>query len=726
MTTQTLRYRIDGMDCGSCAAKIENALNRIDGVSGVEVNYMAERLTLKFAGSDTQVIESKIRSLGFTPSASIGAIAKKPAHDQGHAHRHDRHHTHSHGDDHGSSAISDERAWYGTSKGRLTIGIGLALAIVWAASFALPQWSAIMFSTAAAVCVVPFAKRALSLTFSGSPFSIELLMAVAAIGAILIGEPEEAAIVVFLFAVGELLENVAAGRARAGIKALIALVPRSAIVRREGRDVEVKAEDLALDDIIVVRPGDRIASDGEVVEGASDVDESPITGESVPVTKAAGAQVYAGSINTNAVLLVRVTRTAADNTIARIVHLVEEAQGSKAPVARFIDRFSKWYTPGAMAVSALVIVMPPLFLGADWNTWIYRGLALLLIACPCALVISTPAAIASGLSAGARRGLLIKGGAPLEVLGHLKTIAFDKTGTLTVGHPKVTDVIAAARTEQEVVVRAAAVERGSSHPLAKAVTERAAQHAIEVPKAFGATAIPGKGVTARLTDGFASVLSPRGAHEKSPLPPDIAARIRALEEEGKTVVVVTSGDEVDGLIAMRDEPRPDARDAIARLKELGMNTVMLTGDNARTGRAIAASLGLDVEAELLPQAKLDYIERLKRNGPVAMVGDGINDAPALAAASVGVAMGSGTDVALETADSAILQSRVLGIPELVELSRATLTNIYQNIFAALGLKGLFLITTLTGTTTLWMAILADTGATVLVTANAMRLLRWKN
>jgi Cd2+/Zn2+-exporting ATPase len=506
---------------------------------------------------------------------------------------------------------------------------------------------------------------------------------------------------------------------------LIDLVPRVAR-RQNGSAIEtVPVEALAVGDFVVVRPGDRIPSDGTVFEGVSEVNEAPVTGESAPVTKEVGSAVYAGSINANGELRIEITRTAADNTIARIIHMVEEAQASKAPTARFIDRFSRWYTPAAMAVSALVVLGPPLLLEAGWFTWIYRGLSLLLIACPCALVISTPAAIASGLASGARRGLLIKGGAALETLGKVKTVAFDKTGTLTMGHPRVTDLIAIDGAEDDMLAKAAAVESGSSHPLAVAIVTEAEKHGLDIPRVFGGSvATPGKAVMGRLKSGFVSVGSPRHAAEKADLSEEIRARITALESDGKTVVAVSEAKRLIGLIALRDEPRTDAAEGLSRLRALGIRPVMLTGDNARTAAAIGSTLGIEARAELLPDAKLEAIAAYKTEAPIAMVGDGINDAPALAAASVGIAMGGGTDVALETADAALLKNRVAGVAELVVLSRATLANIWQNILLALGLKSVFLVTSLTGTTPLWMAILADTGATVLVTANALRLLRF--
>jgi Cd2+/Zn2+-exporting ATPase len=704
-----LKLRIEGMDCSACAIKVETALKRLPGVSDINMNYSTETLSVRLDESRTsrEVVETKIRALGYTPKSLIGTVSGAS-----------------------DTTSEDEQAsgnqpWWKRRKGRIVLGLGSLLALAFAVSVVRPELSLWAYGAAALVGLVPVARRAFVGALSGTLFSIETLMTVAAAGAIAIGATEEAAVVIFLFAIGELLETVAAGRARAGIKALINLVPRTARIEAGGEVREVPVERLRVGDIVEVRPGDRVPSDGAVIEGQSEVDEAPVTGESVPVAKGVGDQVYAGSINANGVLRVRLTHSAADNTIARIIHLVEEAQGSKAPTARFINRFSTYYTPAAMAVAALTIVGPPLIVGADWYTWIYRGLATLLIACPCALVISTPAAIASGLASGARRGLLIKGGAALETLGKVRTIAFDKTGTLTIGKPQVTDIVAIEGTEDDVLAKAAAVERSSSHPLGLSILASAEARGLAIPQNFGGNAVPGKAVTARLREGFVSVGSPRYAAELALLPDDVAPHIEALEDEGRTVVVVLVGKRVIGLIALRDQPRDDAAHGIVRLKALGIRTVMLTGDNRRTGDAIGRALGLEVQSELLPDAKLAVIDDLKKAGPVAMIGDGINDAPALATANVGVAMGSGTDVALETAEAALLKNRVLGVAELVTLSRATLSNIWQNITIALGLKAVFLATTVFGVTSLWMAILADTGATVLVTANALRLLRWR-
>jgi Cd2+/Zn2+-exporting ATPase len=442
-----LKMRVEGMDCSACALKIENALKRLRGVSDVSVNYSTETLTLRIDQDRISLgaVEQQIRTLGYAPRVldGRGGGATKAGEDPNQR-----------------SAGS----WWRTPKGKRVAAVGAMLvgaAVVSGWDPSLSYWA---YLVAALVGLAPLARRAFVAAIAGTPFSIEMLMSIATSGAVVIGAAEEAAVVVFLFAVGEFLENVAASRARAGIRGLMDLLPRVAQVQDGDQVREVPIERLSIGDVVLVRPGDRVPSDGEVTEGASEVSEAPVTGESIPVLKGIGDTVFAGSINANGMLRVRTTHTAHDNTIARIIHLVEEAQGAKAPTARFIDRFSTYYTPAAIAAAALVVVVPPLLFGANWATWIYRGLATLLIACPCALVISTPAAIASGLAAGARRGLLIKGGAALETLGRVATVAFDKTGTLTLGEPRVTDVVAVEGTEDSVLSQAAAVEQGSNHP----------------------------------------------------------------------------------------------------------------------------------------------------------------------------------------------------------------------------------------------------------------------
>lgn len=723
ITTQS-RYRVEGMDCAGCATKIDTAVRRMPGVTDVAVSVTAGTMTVSHDNtSDLAAVERRVNCLGYAVTA-LGSKATETAFHAAGGHDHGEtspkvETLDFHGHDHGTRA----GPWWTSAKAKLAIACGLALAVAYLAGRFIPAIEPYAFVAAMLIGLVPIASRALMAALAGTPFSIEMLMTIAAVGAVVINAAEEAAVVVFLFLVGELLEGVAAGRARASIQSLSALVPKTAWIEEGGKTREVPAESLGVGSIIMVRPGDRIAADGVILSGESAIDEAPVNGESVPVLKAADAQVFAGTVNGEGVLRIRVTATAADNTIARVVKLVEEAQEAKAPTERFIDRFAKYYTPGVVAVATLVAVPPPLFFGGAWHDWVYKGLAVLLIGCPCALVISTPAAIAASLSAGARRGLLLKGGAVLENLGKITAVAFDKTGTLTEGKPKVTDVIGFERSEADVLMIAAALETGSSHPLATAILAKAAGDQLALPQATEARAIGGKGITATVDGVNVFLGSPQAAGELMLLTEDQSSRIAALNDDGKTVSVLLVGNSVAGAIAMRDEPRSDAQAGVDALTKAGIQTVMLTGDNGRTATAIGKQLGIDVRAELMPQDKQRIVGEMQTRGlNVAKVGDGINDAPALAAANVGIAMGGGTDVALETADAAILHGRVGDVAAMVALSKRTMGNIRQNISMALGLKGVFLATTIAGVTGLWPAILADTGATVLVTFNALRLL----
>ncbi|MBR1208147.1 MULTISPECIES: heavy metal translocating P-type ATPase [unclassified Bradyrhizobium] len=718
LQTEKVRFRVDGMDCASCATKIENALQRMPGVTEVTVSVTGGTVTVRrgAGGVDADEIRDQISNLGYRVA--------RPESDRSDVHGDDRGISTTSGESHSHLDAPSDQPWWKTRKGGLTIASGTALAVAFAIGKAFPaieQWA---FFPAMMVGLVPIAKRAVSAATAGTPFSIEMLMTIAAIGAVFIGATEEAVTVVFLFLIGELLEGVAASRARASIQDLTKLVPKTARLEEDGQVREVPADTLSVGAMIQVRPGDRIPADGVIVSGESSIDEAPVTGESTPVRKGRDETLFAGTVNGDGLLSVRVTAAAADNTIARVVKLVEEAQESKAPTERFIDRFSRYYTPGVVVVAALVAIIPPLVFGGTWSGWIYKGLAILLIGCPCALVISTPAAIAASLSAGARRGLLLKGGAVLEQIGKITIACFDKTGTLTAGKPQVTDIIAFERSEGDVLRFAAALESGSSHPLAAAILSRAADHQIWLPPTSNATAIGGKGVEATVEGIKIFLGSPKAVSEFAPTTAEQDARISALNDEGKTVALLVMDDRVAGAIAMRDEPRPDAKTGLKLLADAGIRTVMLTGDNRRTATAIGQQLGIDVEAELLPQDKQRIVGQFQKAGwSVAKIGDGINDAPALAAADVGIAMGGGTDVALETADAAVLHGRVSDVAAMVDLSKRTMTNIRQNITVALGLKAVFLVTTVVGLTGLWPAILADTGATVLVTLNALRLLR---
>ncbi|WP_458761151.1 heavy metal translocating P-type ATPase [Afipia sp. TerB] len=713
---EKVRFHVEGIDCASCAAKIETALRRVSGVTDVTVSVTGGTVTVS---RDDDRVDDKLR----TRIADLGyrvEPAESRLHDEGQGvstARRDDPHAHSH--------ATGDGTWWRTPKGLLTLASGVALAVAFGVGKTIPATERWAFLLAMSVGLIPIARRALSAARSGTPFSIEMLMSIAAVGAVIIGATEEAATVVFLFLIGELLEGVAASRARASIQDLTKLVPKTARLEDDdGQAREVEADTLSVGAIIQVRPGDRIPADGVIVSGESSIDEAPVTGESTPVRKSRDESLFAGTVNGDGLLRVRVTAAAADNTIARVVKLVEEAQDSKAPTERFIDRFSHYYTPGVVAVAVLVAIVPPLVFGEAWNSWIYKGLAILLIGCPCALVISTPAAIAASLSAGARRGLLLKGGAVLEQIGKITVACFDKTGTLTAGRPQVTDIIGFDQSERDVLRFAAALESGSSHPLATAILARAAEQQIRLPSTSNATAIGGKGVQATVEGIKIFLGSPKAVAEVANVTADQYARISALNDEGKTVALLVIDDRIAGAIAMRDEPRPDAKSGLKLLTNAGVRTVMLTGDNRRTANAIGKQLGIDVEAELLPEDKQRIVGQFKKAGwSVAKIGDGINDAPALAAADVGIAMGGGTDVALETADAAVLHGRVADVAAMVELSRRTMVNIRQNIAIALGLKAVFLVTTIIGLTGLWPAILADTGATVLVTMNALRLLK---
>lgn len=714
---EVCEWTVTGMDCGSCANKVKTALDRLPGVQDVDVALMNERLrlTLDEAQTPRADIEKTIKKLGFGVHGADGPAQNVANNDEA-----------AKNDAAAMPAPAPQAKWYQSPKGKLVVGTGLLLAVAWGVSLftgsEIGHWA---FVIACIAGLFPIARRALAMAQTGQFFTIEMLMTIAATGALFINAAEEAALVVFLFAVGELLEGVAANRAREGIKALANLVPKIALLETDKGPQEVSAANLRIGQVVIVRPGDRLPADGRIVEGYSGIDESPVTGESVPRAKGPGDDVFAGAINTESTLRVNVTKDPEDNTIARIIQLVQEAESARAPTERFIDRFSRYYMPAIIGVAVLVVLVPPLAFAQEWGTWIYRGLALLLIGCPCALVISVPASIASALSAGAKRGLLMKGGAVIEAAAKITRVAFDKTGTLTHGRPAVTDIVSLGADEDEVLGLAAAVEQSSSHPLAQAIVNRAKQKGLAIARSSQEQALAGKGVRAEIDGVQAFVTSPKYAANEGALTAHDLATAAEIEAAGKTVVAVYRDGKALGLIGLRDEPRADAQAAIDQLKQLGISSVMLTGDNPRTAAAIADGLGMDYRAEMLPQDKLEEIKRLTQHDRVMMVGDGINDAPALKQSHVGVAMGSGTDVALETADGAILRDRVIDVPGQIRLARATMFNIKQNVTIALGLKAIFLVTTIFGFTGLWLAIMADTGATVLVTLNALRLLGFR-
>ncbi len=578
-------------------------------------------------------------------------------------------------------------------------------------------------------------------------FDMNVLMAFAVAGAFGIGQWGEAATVVFLFALSEMLEAASLDRARHAVRALMQLAPEKAWVRAgpgEGGEAlrEVAVESVPVGSTIVVRSGARIPLDGVVASGRSSVDQAPITGESLPVEKSAGDEVFAGTINGEGSLEIRTTRPSSETTLARIVHLVGEAQAHKAPTQRFIDRFAAFYTPAVLVGALLVMVAGPLWAGGGvsapaslWATWFYRGLVLLVIACPCALVIATPVSIVSALTALARRGVLVKGGAALEALARMKALAVDKTGTITVGKPGVSAVHRVdAASEEEILRIAAAIDIHSTHPIARAVVEHAQARGLTLPRAEDYRAHGGQGAEATVEGHAYFVGNHRFTHAMAVCSPEIERRLAAIEEQAQSAVVVGHRPhagcrgEVLGILAVSDAVRGQAPAAIAALHRLGVRpVVMLSGDNSRTVTAIARQAGIDdadAYGDLLPERKTECLRALiAEHGSAGMLGDGVNDAPALAAASVGIAMGRGTDAALETADVALMRDDLGSVAEAIRLGRRTLRIVRANIVFALGVKALFLVLAVAGAATLWMAILADTGATLLVIANALRLLR---
>lgn len=607
---------------------------------------------------------------------------------------------------------------HGSENGlRIFVLACICAALAYLVGVFIPDWGDWAYAIAALVAVLPFAKAAFKKAVAGTPFSIETLVTIAVVGALPIDAGAEAVVVVALFSLGELLEGFAAARARSGLAALAQLLPSEATIEEHGERRTIPVTSLTINMVMLVAPGERLAADGTILDGRSDLNEAAITGESSAVDKTIGDPVFAGSINGDGQIKVTVTKEAGNSVVARIGDLVAQAQASTAPTARFIDSFSAYYTPAAILIAALIAVVPPLLMGGEWSTWIYRALTVLLIACPCALVLSTPAAIATGIATAARYGILIKSGAALEMLAKIRIAAFDKTGTLTLGHPVVTDVEGDAT---EVLRLAAAVETGLSHPVARGIVAEAVARRITIPGATDVSIRQGEGVEGMVDGRRIALLSPRASEA---LAPELSARIDALEREGKTIAILFADDKYVGTIASRDEPRADAKPAIAALVALGIKTLMLSGDNQRTAAAVAAPLGMAAEGELMPADKLARIAALKAEAPILMVGDGVNDAPALATASLGLAMGGGTDVAIETADIGLLRDRLLAVPDAIRLARQTRRTIIINIILAVGLKLVFLVLAIFGITNLWTAIIADTGATILVTINAL-LLFW--
>jgi len=598
----------------------------------------------------------------------------------------------------------------------LSVGLIFEFILEWDTS------AEVLFMATSAISGYNIAREGFSSLMFRKKLSIDFLIMIAAVGSFFIGHGEEGAAVIFLFYLAEFLEDYAAERARKSIASLMELAPEVATVKRNGEEVKVPVSEVDINEVIVVRPGEKIPLDGQVIRGISTVNQAPITGESVPVTKEIGDLVYAGTINNEGFLEVKVTKRSDETMLSKIVKLVEEAQRIRSPTEKFIDKFAKYYTPSVMFLALCVATIPTFIFGLPFNEWLYKSLVLLVVSCPCALAISTPVAMVSGITSAARNGVLIKGSAYVEEINKIKVFAFDKTGTLTEGRLEVTDVISLEYPEEEILRIAASLETMSEHPIAKAIVEKINKEAM-LKDVKGFRSIAGKGVMGRINGETYYVGSRRLFKELAIDYPEEGAW--KLEKEGKTVIFVGNEKGVIGLIAVMDKIRDSTIPTMAELRRKGIKTVMITGDNERTAKAIAERIGIaEYRAELLPEDKVNIIEELsKDHGRVAMVGDGVNDAPALARASVGIAMGAiGSDVSLETADIALMQDDLSKIPYLIELSKKTLEIVKENVLASILIKGSFAILVFPGLVTLWLAVaIGDMGLSLAVILNAMRL-----
>ncbi|MBG0842299.1 heavy metal translocating P-type ATPase [Ectopseudomonas toyotomiensis] len=694
------RIRIEQMDCPTEERLIRDALGRLPGVAGLHFNLLQRVLTVSHdEGMLAQVLPA-IRALGFTPQIEDDRTAQQPA------------------------AAPAKKTWWPLA---LAGGVATASEVVHFAGLG-PDWlSALLAVAAILMCGLNTYKKGW-IALKNRNLNINALMSIAVTGAVLIGQWPEAAMVMVLFTLAELIEARSLDRARNAIRSLMDLAPpRATVQQADGSWRELDVQAIGLGAVVRVRPGERISLDGEVVGGSSTVNQAPITGESLPVEKRVGAAVFAGTINEAGSLEFRVTAAARDTTLARIIHAVEEAQGSRAPTQRFVDRFSRIYTPLVFAFALAVAVLPPLVIGGAWLDWVYRALVLLVVACPCALVISTPVTIVSGLAAAARKGILIKGGVYLENGRHLALLALDKTGTLTHGKPVQTDSLHLLEVDEQLhIAWAASLAARSDHPVSRALAQRGEEQGQALHDVEDFEALPGRGSKGRIEGTLLYIGNHRLVEDLGLCSAQLEQRLEALERQGKSVVVLCDEQRALMLFAVADTVRQTSREAVAELHELGVRTCMLSGDNAHTAAAIAEQVGVDeARGDLLPADKLAWVEARQAQGRVVgMVGDGINDAPALAKAEIGFAMGAaGTDTAIETADVALMDDDLRKIPAFVRLSRQTHAILVQNIVLALGIKAIFLALTLAGEATMWMAVFADMGVSLMVVFNGLRLLR---
>ncbi|MBV5410963.1 heavy metal translocating P-type ATPase [Klebsiella pneumoniae] len=698
---QTTKLSIAKMDCPTEETLIRNKLGTVAGVADLDFNLMQRTLSVRHANQVLPDVLVALQALGFEAQVVDTAEVASPS----------------------AAPVTTPTNWW-------PLGISLVTASAAEAVYWLHNgnhWSVVVLALVAVFTGGLSTYKKGWIALKNRNLNMNALMSIAVTGAMLIGHWPEAAMVMVLFALAEVIEAKSLDRARNAIRGLLDLTPEQATVQQaDGTWREVGAKQITIGARVRVKPGERIALDGEVLEGRSAVNQAPITGESLPVEKSPGDSVFAGTINESGSFEYRVTALANNSTLARIIHAVEAAQGSRAPTQRFVDQFARWYTPVVFGVAIAVALLPPLFMGAAWLDWIYRALVLLVVACPCALVISTPVSIVSGLAAAARHGILIKGGVYLEEGRKLRWLALDKTGTITHGKPAQTDFVtwgnALASDSRSI---AASLAARSDHPVSKAVAQAAQTDGVALLDVAEFNALPGRGVQGQINGATYHLGNHRMLEELGQCTPELEQRIAALETAGKTVVMLVGAKGVHGLFAVADTIKDSSKRAIAELHALGINTVMLTGDNPHTAQAIAAQAGIDrAQGNQLPDDKLREVEQLSRNGKVGMVGDGINDAPALARADIGFAMGAaGTDTAIETADVALMDDDLRKIPTFVRLSRATAQVLMQNIVLALGIKAVFLVLTFTGHATMWMAVFADMGASLLVVGNGLRLLR---
>ncbi|UVI28931.1 heavy metal translocating P-type ATPase [Paenibacillus spongiae] len=717
-------YRVKGLSCGSCTLKLEKQIQQLEHGDSAQLIYTTGKLKL-----DSRVSMQEVERILKSERAFIERPQPAHAHNQtGHdAHDHAGHdhsgHHHGHGHHH-DHAGHDHSHSHGHGNSLMIKLLALSAVIYFAAIVSDgvidPNIQIGMYLVATAISGYSTFLRGLRNLFA-LRFNIDTLMTIALIGAIAIREWKEATLVAILFGLNELLEGLGMEKARRSMESLLKVAPKEAVKVENGRETVVPVASLLAGDVVIVRPGEKIPSDGTVLEGASSVNEAAITGESLPVEKAAGEAVFGGSLNNEGVLQVRIDKAYEDSSLARILHLVEEAQETKTPTELFINKFARYYTPLVMIIAALVMVVPPLFLGGDWSEWLYQGLAVLIVGCPCALILSSPIAIVSGITRNARNGILIKGGVFLEQLGKIDTLAFDKTGTLTKGQPHVEKTI--SYDDERFMTVAGAIEKSSTHPLAQAIMKELRRHGIEAAEATDIETVLGSGIRARV-EGIPYWLGNENSVAHLNLPTDVQKQIAVLKEEGLTLVLVADEERVLGMFGIADEIREESKAVIAELHRAGMkHTVMLTGDHKKTAEKVAAAIGVtDYYSNLLPEDKVNKIKELAQRGQVAMIGDGINDAPALASAQLGIAMGKGTDSAIETADIVLMQDHLGKLPEAVTVARRVNRIIRFNISISLGLKLIALLLTIPGWLTLWIAILSDMGATIFVTLVSLTIL----